>query len=644
MFFHTCRLLSLGLSFFLLFIAAAAAATWYVPDDFPSIQDAIDGSADGDIVIVRPGTYVENIDFNGRAIEVKSELGPDVTTIDGGNPASSCYRSVVIFRSGEGRDSIIRGFTLLNGTGTSNPFFPGEGGGIFCDNASPLIVENVIQGNTSRFGGGIFTTITSNPEIRNNVISGNDAEDNGYGDGGGIFCSDDALITGNTISNNVSARAGGIAIAGEGTITDNTISDNQGSGISCNSSAPLIKNNVITGNIGSEGGGIRCSYSGDAEITHNIISGNSAEWGGGISCFITSPEIFNNVIADNSAEKGGGGIYSTTFCSPVVSGNLVSGNTTLVTGAGILCSGNGSPVIKGNRVTSNAATWGGGLAFCSGSSARAFNNIVALNSASSDGGGIYSSKSSPQLSNNTVVDNAAAYQGGGVLCKNSSLVIANTILWDNMAPQGMEICIRGGGMIASVLDISYSDVEGGQAAVNVQSGNTLNWGGGMIDAPPLFAYQITSDLHLTFPSPCRDAGDNASAPINPPEDFEGDPRIADSFVDMGADELHPHLYCMDDARPGESIELRIVGRPGDSVLLGLGSGVRDTPLILLYGEFWLEQPIQRFELALIPSTGVLSAHGTVPGTWLPGEEHPFQAFTGGVLTNLMILQVEPLSP
>ena len=60
--------------------------TWYVPDDFPGgIQAAISDSSvvNGDTIIVRPGTYVENIDFLGKAITVISELGSGVTTIDG---------------------------------------------------------------------------------------------------------------------------------------------------------------------------------------------------------------------------------------------------------------------------------------------------------------------------------------------------------------------------------------------------------------------------------------------------------------------------------------------------------------------------------------------------------------------------------
>ena len=54
----------------------------YVPDDFGTIQLAIDVSSPGDVILVRPGTYIETIDFKGKAITVRSVEGPEVTIID----------------------------------------------------------------------------------------------------------------------------------------------------------------------------------------------------------------------------------------------------------------------------------------------------------------------------------------------------------------------------------------------------------------------------------------------------------------------------------------------------------------------------------------------------------------------------------
>ena len=65
-------------------ICSAQAATIYVPDHYSTIQGAINAAANGDEIIVRPGTYVENISFLGKAITLISEQGAAVTTISGG--------------------------------------------------------------------------------------------------------------------------------------------------------------------------------------------------------------------------------------------------------------------------------------------------------------------------------------------------------------------------------------------------------------------------------------------------------------------------------------------------------------------------------------------------------------------------------
>src|SRR5262249_32009375 len=86
------------------------AATIRVPSDVASIQQAIDAAAGGDTVVVSPGTYVENVDFHGKAVTVASEQGPAATIIDGGGAGS-----VVTFASGETRSAVLRGFTIRHG-------------------------------------------------------------------------------------------------------------------------------------------------------------------------------------------------------------------------------------------------------------------------------------------------------------------------------------------------------------------------------------------------------------------------------------------------------------------------------------------------------------------------------------------------
>ena len=73
-----------------------AQQTIHVPADQSTIQAAINAAKNGDTVLVAPGTYIENINFNGKAITVTSSGGPSVTIIDGRAKAS-----VVTFNTGE---------------------------------------------------------------------------------------------------------------------------------------------------------------------------------------------------------------------------------------------------------------------------------------------------------------------------------------------------------------------------------------------------------------------------------------------------------------------------------------------------------------------------------------------------------------
>src|SRR5262245_14956204 len=86
-----------------------------VPADQPTIQSAIAAASNGDTVQVAAGTYVENLNFLGKAILVTSEQGPDLTIIDG-NAAGP----VVVFATGEGRQSVLNGFTLRNGRNSAS--------------------------------------------------------------------------------------------------------------------------------------------------------------------------------------------------------------------------------------------------------------------------------------------------------------------------------------------------------------------------------------------------------------------------------------------------------------------------------------------------------------------------------------------
>src|SRR6266436_2220044 len=62
--------------------APVTASIIHVPGDRPTIQAGINAASSGDIVLVAPGTYIENINFMGKAITVKSSNGAKYTIID----------------------------------------------------------------------------------------------------------------------------------------------------------------------------------------------------------------------------------------------------------------------------------------------------------------------------------------------------------------------------------------------------------------------------------------------------------------------------------------------------------------------------------------------------------------------------------
>ena len=274
---------------------AANAAVIRVPADHSTIQSAINAAADGDTIEVAPGTYIETLDFLGKAIRVTSEQGPQVTIIDG-NQAGS----VVVFASGEGPESILSGFTVRNGDATAAAL---SGGGIRIANSSPTITGNIITNNIAGDGGAGISSSFGSPLIQGNVISNNRQKplwSGGVGGGGvSIRGASSAQLVNNAIFGNTwSASGGGVSLFASGT--------------------PTLKNNLITNNsAGTQGGGVSMFNSADALIAQNVIAGNNAPQGGGVYWLVPSgsrgPLLVNNTVATNL----GSAIFADGFDSQV---------------------------------------------------------------------------------------------------------------------------------------------------------------------------------------------------------------------------------------------------------------------------------------------------------------------------------------
>ncbi|MHC4086848.1 MAG: right-handed parallel beta-helix repeat-containing protein [Planctomycetota bacterium] len=287
------------------------------PADFNNIQDAIDYSSDGDIVEVQPGTYYENINFNGKNIILTGSEPNDPcvvvnTTIDGNDNGS-----VITFAGTEDVNCFLTGFTITSGATDY------DGGGINGNGTKANVINCRIIGNIAGkdygfgSGGGIYNL---DGKITNCNISYNSIEWQGFGGGGLANC--DGPIANCRITHNSSywcyGRGGGGLRGCNGPITSCVIAFNSDNG----------------GEYGGNGGGLSGC---DGEISNCLIYANraytsywslpdSSNYGGGlydcdgdiVNCNIT----FN--VADNNGLGGFGGAMAR--CDAKITNCIIWGN------------------------------------------------------------------------------------------------------------------------------------------------------------------------------------------------------------------------------------------------------------------------------------------------------------------------------
>jgi hypothetical protein len=356
----------------------------HVPADQPTIQAGINAATDGDTVLVADGTYLENINFMGKAILVASLFVTcgdtnhiNNTIIDGSQPANRDAASVVTFNSGEDTTSILAGFTITGGVGTYVQEMDATvGGGVLCRDAGARIsyndiVGNYVNGDYKAGGGGIASLKSSDDHwivIENNSISDNYANSSGFsGFGGGIYSNNCSIIRNNIIQDNHCDNPGATAANGGGVLLEKlTGSDSIRAYIINNK----IRYNSIEGDY-AEGAGIE-SIKVIVEILDNEISYNSGTgayqaFGGGILTHMTpgAVKIINNEISYNSLTAndipvGGGIVAQFGYDSYLIENNYIHHNECFGAsghGAGILVNGNYcETTIQNNDVSFNTGS------------------------------------------------------------------------------------------------------------------------------------------------------------------------------------------------------------------------------------------------------------------------------------------------
>jgi len=382
-------------SFFITLTTAASATRYYV-NPGESIQAAVNNASEGDTIVVRDGTYTENIDVNKR-LNIQSENGSASTAVQASNTrnrvfaVTADYVNICGFTVEGAYDSCGIHISDVNNCTISNNVVFNNSEGIYLSNSS----RNIIANNTAKENGnnGIYLV-----DSNNNRVTDNDASNNVNN---GIFLESS---NNNEIRNNVanSNHDEGIElwVSRENIIANNTAKSNGNNGIYLSES----KNNKLTGNIMVENGII---IRGDSlsQFLHEIDESNTVNG---------KPVYYWKDVERGKVPEGAGQVILVNCSNVIVENqNLNDASDGIEVAFSIHSS------IKGNNCTYNN---GAGIYIH-----YSKNNSITGNNCSYNKEGIklYSSSNYSTLVNNTVSSNND--HGIYVSTSNFNIIAENTI-------------------------------------------------------------------------------------------------------------------------------------------------------------------------------------------------------------------------
>jgi phosphotriesterase-related protein len=461
----------------------------------------------------------------------------NMSTFDEPNREDNTYH--VVIGSGTDITAVLDGFTITGGCA----FFIGGGGGMYNDAGSPTVVDCTFTRNLAYdSGGGMYCENNSNPTLTNCILSRNWALF-----GGGMYnYNSNPSLTNCTLTENFSEvhydvivefgyrTCGGMHNSHSNpTLTDCTFRENSSGGMFYDSAGGMY------------------NYQSNPNVVNCIFTRNTGGRGSGMYNKGSNPVLINCVFIGNGnlATEGytaeGGAIFNDSII------HLDRSYTLHIIDS--------NPIFTNCIFTGNFAEDGGGMANFFRSNPILTNCTFSNNKAVSSGGGIYNHGGSAILTNCTFAQNSA--QNGNALAAltsnsyrqetPSNFELINCILWNG----GDEIWNNDD----SIVDVSYSDIQGGQAGI-FDPCEAVIWSEGNIDVDPEFAREgywtepsprnpnssvwIEGDYHLkseagqwdpvseswitdNVTSPCVDAGDP-----NSPVGDEPDPN--GGRINMGA--------------------------------------------------------------------------------------------------------------
>ena len=432
---------------------------------------------------------------NARGIkEYETILSGDIGTPSDAN--DNCYH---VFYHPEGLNlddtAILDGLTITGGN--ANGSFPHNcGGGMYNEVSSPTVEACTFTENSAKWGGGMCNEENSSPAVNNCIFNGNLAR----WSGGGMENDYDSSPSVNncTFSGNTANAIGG--------------------GMYNYYSSPTVQGCTFSANVsGGDGGGMRNEVS-SPMVVGCTFSGNSVyKNGAGMdNYYYSSPTVIYCAFTNNAGTDYGGGMDNHSDCSPIIINCTFKENAVIYRGGG-MSNFYSNTIAEGCTFIGNSANYYGGGMYNEGSSTTVKNCTFNGNSSSSSGGGIYNKSSSPKINNCTFSGNLAIYYGGGMRnYEHSSPTVNNCILWAD-APSEID---------GPTPTVTYSDLQGG-------------WPGkGNIDTDPMFVNPDSNDFHLRADSPCINAGDPRFIAGPNETDMDGERRVINGRVDIGADEFN----------------------------------------------------------------------------------------------------------
>ena len=365
------------------FIGTASADIIYVPDDHETIQWAVDNASAEDTIIVRDGTYTENVAVY-ISLTIRSENGSASTIVEASNTGDHVFNVSADYVN-------ISGFTVIDATSYWRA-------GIYLGNVDHC---DISSNNASNNYHGIWLYDSSNNNLTSNNASNN-------ADGIFLESSNYNNLTGNNASNN----ANGIWLDGSSNnnLTSNNASNNHvGIWLYHSSNNNLTSNNANSNNYV----GIWLSDSSNNNLTSNNANSNNDAHG----ICLTHSSNHNNLTSNNALNNDQNGIVLLDSSDNTLANNHASNND----GDGIWLYHSSNY----NNLTSNNASNNYKGIFLDDSSN---NNLTSNNASSNDDYGIYLNSSSNNLIYNNYFNNTNNVYDNGSNIWNTTKTLGTNII------------------------------------------------------------------------------------------------------------------------------------------------------------------------------------------------------------------------